>query len=76
MTQDETRWISVEDELPKEGSDVLVYLSFFSFTQTDICVMNYDDVKKGWWDKCDRFWKPRDVTHYMPLPEPPEVDHD
>lgn len=57
-------WISVKDELPEEGRRVLVSLTL-NRSYTDI---DTDRVIDGNW----RRWG-IDVTHWMPLPEPPET---
>ena len=59
-------WISVEERLPPDGKAVLV-------------VLRNNDMKVQWveigirwhgqWNDVERFI----VTHWMPLPEPPEV---
>jgi hypothetical protein len=59
------RWISVEDRLPENYIEVLVY-------DTDCGIVI------GWYDKeigdfVAEFISPLDaVTHWMPLPEPPK----
>ena len=50
-------WISVEDRLPDIGIEVLVYSE-----DDGICVDYYDGDSFGYYD----------VTHWMPLPEPPK----
>lgn len=56
-------WISVKDRLPEEEARVLVYLdSNRSYTKTDT-----DRLINSKWVRWDR-----DVTHWMPLPEPPK----
>ena len=58
-----SEWISVKDRMPEEGVDVLVY--------GEICHnkkgIEVDFVKNGDFVACDE-----DVTHWMPLPEPPK----
>lgn len=61
--REQPRWISVEERLPEEDGFYLVYGPFI-----------YRDTK--WYDRknfSQYFWK-HDVTHWMPLPEPPEVE--
>lgn len=63
----EDRWIPVDERLPKDCEDVLV----FQRTQTGVCVIHtgyWRGDKYGWWfDGCEQHC----VTHWMPLPEPP-----
>ena len=60
-------WISVEDRLPEEHEDVLTYFRFdlifggHSFSMCQDCMVSPDR-----WDN------ENDVTHWMPLPEPPK----
>lgn len=67
------KWISVKDKLPEDGTDVIVcteggrvvtlrYYDGFN------CTKNY---KTGEICKGNEF---KDVTHWMPLPEPPKVE--
>ena len=65
VESDQFKWISVEDKLPEVGKRVLVY-SFF------------DGMNVGW-VQCDgRFTVktpyPDRPTHWMPLPDAPEVE--
>lgn len=56
-------WISVNDRLPEEEVRVLVYLdSNRNYTKTDT-----DRLINSKWVRWDR-----DVTHWMPLPDPPK----
>ena len=62
------KWISVEDELPKENREAV--LIFTSWRMVDI----------GWYDKDDKCWQSEfiseydegEIIHWMPLPEPPK----
>ncbi len=59
----QNQWISVEDRLPEEDTRVFVYLvSERSYTEIDT-----DRMACGKWVR----WG-SDVTHWMPLPEPPK----
>lgn len=62
-------WISVKERLPEEGEDVLAYLGEGIF---GICWL----LKDGYWETRDSFLYPDDVTHWMPLPEPPKEEGD
>lgn len=60
-------WISVEDRLPEEYQRVLVFVPEANklIGSPD---MDTDRVANGRWVRWDKF-----VTHWMPLPEFPEV---
>ena len=62
------KWISVDDRLPQDDSDVLAYLSIGE--ESRICPANY---AKGVWFDCI-FDMPvtESVTHWMPMPQPPK----
>ena len=55
--QEERRWIPVEERLPDIGIEVLVYSE-----DDGVCVDYYGGDSFGYYD----------VTHWMPLPEPPK----
>ncbi len=57
------KWISVKHELPKGYFDVLCY------TSTG-CEIGWHGQDSCWYTKGGSFM--RDVTHWMPLPEPPK----
>lgn len=66
-------WISVEDRLPKGRKDVLVVAFWHECWQP----------MTGWYSDMTDRWRiitpfgekePGGVTHWMPLPEPPEVE--
>lgn len=56
-------WISVKDQMPVDG----VYaLTFGGFESMQIAEFSHGE----WWD--DTGYKAGNVTHWMPLPEPPK----
>lgn len=67
-----SKWISVEDRLPEEArvpKDVLVYHKLGN------CGSYVD---RAWYDRDKRKWRSAlgmnmNVTHWMPMPEPPRV---
>jgi hypothetical protein len=68
------RWIPVSERLPDRTMpprDVLVYHDLGCGMFIDRAWYSYD--KKRW---CSVLGMKLKVTHWMPLPEPPEVDHD
>ena len=77
------RWISVKDRLPEKDGDYLARLrhggmKVMGFTHDLRKVDDYQFKRKkpGWyeydseWGFCER----NDITHYMPLPEPPKEE--
>ena len=69
-----SEWISVKDRLPKNGQDILAY-SINGEKETRIVPANYDhDV---WYDCIfNHVMHNGCITHWMPLPDPPEVTGD
>ena len=71
-------WISVADKLPNDNKPVYVWLGRGSELRSEIpFVGKYDPFRSGaWWiwgldsDHRDNI----KVTHWMPLPEPPEEE--
>ena len=60
------KWIPVSERLPEHGDVVLCYMSF-------------DEQRILQWDECAAWWngygedhEKNEVTHWMPLPEPPK----
>jgi hypothetical protein len=56
-------WISVDDRLPEEYTYVAVQLLNGS---CDVDIANYGQL--GFYSQCD-------ITHWMPLPEPPQPEN-
>lgn len=72
------QWISVKDRLPKSGQRVLVVVrNRQNVVQTHVTVSEfcrYTDCfgnKRIWWSKYSR--RNSEITHWMPLPDAPEV---
>lgn len=59
-----SKWISVAERLPEESGEYLVYCGEYD----GICVLYYEILKTK--SKLRSKWK--EVTHWMPLPEPPK----
>jgi hypothetical protein len=64
------QWIPVGERLPKDRQRVLAYLSqFMAGDSTDVCQATFNaDV--GWFETQFGCYT---ASHWMPLPEPPEV---
>ena len=67
------KWISVEDRLPPIRESVLYLLHDY-----DMDIGVYSRTKKEWCvdSTDDYYWNKEDVTHWMPLPEPPDKKMD
>lgn len=57
-----SEWISVKDRLPEDDDIVLTYHPLAKDTDIEITTL------KGW------SINPTIISHWMPLPEPPEVE--
>jgi hypothetical protein len=67
------RWISVEDRLPNPGADVLIYYGTVGLDGEMLVAHCHVDGKVEWADDVGLRIRSEGVTHWMPLPEPPEV---
>ena len=68
--QEERRWIPVTERFPEHGDVVLCFMKF-----GEQRMLQWDNVASWWlgYGHCDD-WQKADVTHWMPLPEPPVED--
>ena len=75
------RWISVEERLPEDDADVLVYAVSNDDKSRDSCIamtsythnMHGFNIE-GWHTPWQYFFYNYMITHWMPLPEPPKED--
>lgn len=62
------KWISVSERLPEHSKIVLCCLTF-----NELRILQWDSVSKWWLGYgAGDDWRQKDVTHWMPLPEPPK----
>jgi hypothetical protein len=69
------KWISVEDRLPEENADVLIYRGGFIGDLMNVYTYkghNEWEDEYGYWSRTDD----EGITHWMPLPEPPTEKED
>lgn len=72
-----SEWISVEERLPDEQTDVLAWVVKSPFKAAAVTAGMFPDILGGdtiWmgWENEEPFPSGWDVTHWMPLPEPPK----
>lgn len=67
--QEERRWIPVTERLPEDGKYVLCFMRDEELTLFRI--LKWGSVDWRWDDDCEWHYE-TDVTHWMPLPEPPK----
>jgi len=65
------KWIPVTERLPKEGDFVLVYGDLYP-NKHDGGVIAVS--KRMDWNYWQGFGRERDITHWMPLPQPPKEE--
>lgn len=73
------KWISVEERLPEDGDAYLVVVKEKRKNKTDWDVhvdvaLNYRSYIDGYWDTFNDWCEGQEVhiSHWMPLPDPPE----
>ena len=74
----ESKWISVEDRLPDDGEYIVHYASgdivVAAFSQDQMKAHN--NINYGWICGEEGITYEDEVTHWMPLPEPPTDSSD
>lgn len=64
-------WISIEDRLPEKDGFYLVYAKSYNAFFPDVSIQEY--VREIGFTY-DRYLSEDSITHWMPLPKPPEED--
>lgn len=70
--QEERRWIPVTERLPDENGKYIVNACYDIWDSTIVMVAEYYSGSRTWYDECCECSLEGIVTHWMPLPEPPE----
>jgi hypothetical protein len=69
----ETTWISVDQQMPEEGVDVVVYCPDEPDGEFQVCCCEKSPCFPGEWRFFRRDYKAFfGVTHWMPIPDLPE----
>ena len=66
-------WISVKDRLPLCGGRYLVFRPYYHYDGSGDVAVCYFDVWTDTWCDDDEMLSEGDVSHWMPLPEPPMI---
>ena len=61
-------WISVKERLPEDGQVVLGFLCDNGYQ-----VLTFSVAKNRWWGNEVWYWF-EEISHWMPLPEPPKEE--
>lgn len=64
----QSEWISVDERLPEDGETVL---TISCEAEMEVCF--YETAWKGVFQQCSGLIKIYNITHWMPLPEPPKM---
>lgn len=67
-----SEWISVKDRLPEVRAVVLVYANNKIYVSGIAALNDYGDGLHNWYCVNDYESIDQDITHWMPLPDPPE----
>ncbi|WP_249440895.1 DUF551 domain-containing protein [Escherichia coli] len=68
-------WISCSERMPNDKQYVWCWGKSYGWTECDTFEGYYDWSRNKWWAVTDDGEEPASkVTHWMPLPEPPEQD--
>lgn len=76
-----SEWISVKDKLPKADGEYIVYAQDENSPSGEgvwydnvVVVAEYAFGIWWWWDNGTDFDVTNNITHWMPLPEPPRME--
>lgn len=67
------QWISVEDRLPEESKEVLIYLPKYDSVEA-ASFFTFPSLNLKEWAQGEDALRLDEVSHWMPMPEPPKED--
>ena len=65
------QWIKAEERLPERNNEVLIYLPEYDIVEM-AALFSYPSMNSREWVQNEDAYKLNEVSHWMPLPEPPE----
>lgn len=71
-----SKWISVKERLPEVWQYVLLYITTDEESRMDIGVLDRENSgiwRRNTYEPVDSLYGGEEVTHWMPLPAPPEA---
>lgn len=72
------QWISVNDRLPEDGENVLIWYEYFRYGSYNRMYKTYEIAYQydGFWSGVNPLGQKARVFAWMPLPEPPKGEND
>ncbi len=64
-------WIKIEDQIPEWNKKIIGYFPGWKGKPIIFCELERQD-KDGYYFKDESDYLKKDLTHWMPLPEPPK----
>ena len=65
------QWVSAKDRLPEERKEVLIYLPEYDSVET-AALFSYPSMNLREWVQNEDAYRLNEVSHWMPMPEPPK----
>ena len=66
-----TEWVSVKDRLPEECADILLCRKILKIPE----IGTYRQARFWVYDEIGDVYQVDDITHWMPIPTPYDIDH-
>ncbi len=65
-------WIKTSERIPEQGQNVLIYFPDNPYVNSSVWIVMFDKYL-GCFCDYTKFIDLKDISHWMPLPEPPKV---